>query len=155
MQPQVWRHTEKPILRKTIFSEKTSSVLFCGFCPHHQSVSHPLIPPPSIDINKLRTQTYMEYKPTIPNKSLLFIMRKPLPPCQALLTDALAHNYLNLGVYSVTIFWITPAPTLFYYKHLCNYASWLIWRMWQRDGKISPTGNKNLVFEDKYILQNS
>ena len=25
--------------------------------------------------------------------------------------------------------------------------------MWQRDGQISPTGNKNPVFEDKYVRQ--
>lgn len=81
--------------------------------------------------------------------------QKCSPPCGATLMDALAHNYLNLGVDFVTIFWITLALTLLYYKHLCNHASRLIWRMWQRDREISPTGSKNTVFEDKYVLQNS
>lgn len=85
----------------------------------------------------------------------------PLHPRKALLPSKPrwwmfpTHNYLNLGVDFATIFWITLALTLFYYKHLCNHASRLIWRMWQRDGEISPTGNKNPVFEDKYVLQNS
>jgi hypothetical protein len=53
-------------------------------------------------------------------------LRERFPPHQTLLMDAPAHNYLNLGVYFVTIFWITLALTLLYYKHLCNHASQLI-----------------------------
>lgn len=80
--------------------------------------------------------------------------KAPLPskPCWWMFP---MHNYLNLGVYFATIFWMILALTLLYYKHLCNHASRLIWRMWQRDGEILPTGNKNPVFEDKYVLQNS
>ena len=80
--------------------------------------------------------------------------KTPLPS-KAHWSPCSMHNALHLGVCFATTFWITLAFRLLYYKHLCNHASRLIWRMWQRDGQISPTGNKNPVFEDKYVLRNS
>lgn len=65
-------------------------------------------------------------QPTTHNPSAPLHPRKdPLPsmPCWWMFPT---HDYLNLGVYFVTIFWITLALTLLYYKHLCNHASRLI-----------------------------
>lgn len=125
-------------------------------CPDYLQKSIPLCPSP--DTYTLgapnRTHTLPLTAPVPQEEHPCHHENAPLPfkPCWSMFA---MHNYLNLGVYFATIFWMILALTLLYYKHLCNHASRLIWRMWQRDGEILPTGNKNPVFEDKYVLQNS